>query len=127
MPAPYRGVGEDKAVRVGDNLQEDVHLVQDVGQTFILLFDNLERIVIWGWLEHHWGDHTVLKVSTGPCRLWRCKICPYLLGEPNAACLCHPFTGVDASVNPNGRAIRATFTELELQKWGNWDRRRTNS
>lgn len=47
---------------------------------------------------------------------WRCKICPYLLGEPNAACLCHPFTGVDAGVNPNGRAIRATFAELELQK-----------
>lgn len=69
MLALYRGVGEGEAIRVGDNLQEDVHLVQDVGQTFILLLNNLERMVIWGWLEHHWGDHTMFRGSTGPCSL----------------------------------------------------------
>ena len=66
-PAPqtqqYRGVGEDEAVWVGDNLQEDVHLVQDGGQTFIflLILDNLERVAVWGLLEHHGDGHMVLR------------------------------------------------------------------
>lgn len=44
----YLGLGEDEAVRVGDNLQEDVHLVQDGGHTFIILMilDNLERVAV---------------------------------------------------------------------------------
>lgn len=54
-PQPYRGVGEDEAIWVGDNLQEDVHLVQDGGQTFIflLILDNLQRVAVWGLRAHH--------------------------------------------------------------------------
>lgn len=63
-PQPYRGVGEDEAIWVGDNLQEDVHLVQDGGQTFIflLILDNLQRVEVWGLRAHrhlHGDGHAV--------------------------------------------------------------------
>lgn len=44
--------------------------------------------------------------------------CPYLLGEPDAAGLCHPFSGVDAGVDPDGWTVRPPFAELEEQRWG---------
>lgn len=74
-PGQYLGLGEDEAIRVGDNLQEDVHPVQDGGQTLVILMiqDNLERMVVWGslaLLDHcplHGVSHPASTVAAGPC------------------------------------------------------------
>lgn len=97
-------MGEDEAIRVGDDLQEDVHRVQDGGQTFVILMiqDNLEKTAIWGSLAllgHHplcGVGHLASAVAAGPFGPLGTqdvsRRCPYLLGEPDTTGLRHPFT-----------------------------------
>lgn len=121
-------MGEDEAVWVGDDLQEDVHRVQDGGQTssILVIQGNLERMAVWGslaLLDHcplRGVSHPASAVPAGPWGPLRTQAvsgrCPYLLGEHNTARLRHPFAGVDAGVDPDGRAVRTPFAELEEQR-----------
>lgn len=114
----YLGLGEGKAIWVGDNLQEDVHGLQDGGHSFVIgmILDDLETKEIWGSLLSLWGHPLLLRAGWpfGDTK----RTCQYLLGEPDAAGLCHPLAGVDAGVDPDGRAVRAAGAELGEQRAG---------
>lgn len=100
------GVGELKAIRVGHNLQEDVHLVEDGSQSWVgaIICHNLLT-------ESQPGDNEQSSWSQASS-----KISADLLGKPGAAGLCDPFSGVDSSVDPDGRTVGSTCAELRQRK-----------
>lgn len=127
----HLAVGEGKAIRVGDNLQEDVHAVENGGESWVLaivLCDlewgfGAERQSGPGWASarlgryidtHPWPPSTGCK---GP--LWaldtHASSAPqaYLLCKPYPTGLSDPLAGMDARVDPDGRTVVSPGAKLD--------------
>lgn len=96
-------VGVVEAIGVGYNLQEDVHLVQDGGESgiFPVIGHNLGRC-----------DSQGSKFISKNNRVAVSQLSNHLLSEPGAASLGHPLPGVDSSVDPDGGTVASTSAEL---------------
>lgn len=107
------GVGVVEAIRVGYNLQEDVHPVEDGSESgvFPIISHNLREDTTFKaadlWAEVVETAKKKQQIETVPA---------HLLSNPGATGLRDPFSGMDPSVDPDGRTVASTGAELRQRK-----------
>lgn len=132
-------MGEDKTIRVGDNLQEDVHVVKNGGESgflAIVLCDLVEGKRVEGQSEPGWASAILEQwtpalglplqstILNGKGRLlwvldthWARAPSPpphaYLLCKPDPTGLGDPLPGMNACVNPDGRTVISPSAKLD--------------
>lgn len=110
VPVTDAGVGVVEAIRVGHNLQEDVHLAQDGSESrvFPVICHNLGRCDSQRsrFMAREQLDGRKTSQSSVS------QLSNHLFGKPGAASLSDPLPGVDSSVDPDGGAVGSTSAEL---------------
>lgn len=121
----YLAMGEGKTVGVGDNLQEDVHVVKNGSESRVLAIV-LCDLRAEGAQRGRVVDACTRLPSAAAASRWEVEgrssvgLAPqrppagaYLLCKPDPAGLGDPLPGMDARVNPDGRTVAAPSAELE--------------